>query len=44
MGMGFAYVLPEEGAAELKKSSPAPVWWGEIVKEAGIRIKGLSIH
>jgi phosphoribosylformylglycinamidine cyclo-ligase len=44
MGMGFAYVLPEEGAGELKKLIPGSRVVGRIEKEAGIRIKGLSIR
>jgi phosphoribosylformylglycinamidine cyclo-ligase len=44
MGMGFAYVLPEEGAGELTRLIPGSRVVGRIVKEAGIRIKGLSIR
>jgi len=44
MGMGFAYILPEEGAGEVKKLIPGSRVVGGIVKEAGIRVNGLSIH
>ncbi len=44
MGMGFAYVLSGEDAAELKKLIPGSRVVGEIVKEPGIRLKGLSIR
>ena len=44
MGMGFAYVLPEEGAGEVQKLIPGSRVVGGIIKEAGIRIKGLSVR
>ena len=44
MGMGFAYILPEETAGEVRKLIPGSRVVGGIVKEAGIRIKGLSIR
>ncbi|HUK92692.1 MAG TPA: phosphoribosylformylglycinamidine cyclo-ligase [Methanomicrobiales archaeon] len=44
MGMGFAYILPETGAQEIRKLIPGSKVVGTIVKEAGIRIKGLSIR
>jgi len=44
MGMGFAYVLPETGAQEIRKLIPGSKVVGTIVKEAGIRIKGLLIR
>jgi phosphoribosylformylglycinamidine cyclo-ligase len=44
MGMGFAYILPEEGAGEVRKLIPESRIVGEIVRETGIRIKGLSIR
>ena len=44
MGMGFAYVLPEEDAGEIRKLIPGSRIVGEIVKEAGITVKGLSVR
>jgi phosphoribosylformylglycinamidine cyclo-ligase len=44
MGMGFAYILPEEGAGEVRKLIPESRIVGEIGRETGIRIKGLSIR
>ncbi|MDD1664973.1 MAG: phosphoribosylformylglycinamidine cyclo-ligase [Methanomicrobiales archaeon] len=43
MGMGFAYILPKDGAGEIQKLIPGSHVVGEIVKEAGIRVKGLSV-
>lgn len=44
MGMGFAYILPEEGAGELLRFIPGSRVVGEIVKEPGIRVKGLPVR
>jgi len=44
MGMGFAYVLPEDGVGEVQKLIPGSRVVGEIEKEAGIRMKGLSVR
>jgi phosphoribosylformylglycinamidine cyclo-ligase len=44
MGMGFAYVLPEDGAGEIRRLIPGSRVVGEIVKEPGITLKGLSIR
>jgi phosphoribosylformylglycinamidine cyclo-ligase len=44
MGMGFAYILPEEGAEEVRKLVPGSRFVGEIGKEPGIRAKGLPIR
>ena len=44
MGMGFAYILPEAGAEEVRKLIPGSQVVGGITKEAGIGIKGLSIR
>ena len=44
MGMGFAYIQPEDGAGVIQKLIPGSRIVGEIVKETGIRIKGLSIR
>jgi len=43
MGMGFAYILPEDGAGEIERLIPGSRVVGEIVKEDGIRVKGLSV-
>jgi phosphoribosylformylglycinamidine cyclo-ligase len=44
MGMGFAYVLPEDQAGEVRKLIPGSRVAGEIVKEPGITVKGLTIR
>jgi phosphoribosylformylglycinamidine cyclo-ligase len=44
MGMGFAYILPEEGVGEVQKLIRGSRVVGEIVEEAGIRVKGLSVR
>jgi phosphoribosylformylglycinamidine cyclo-ligase len=44
MGMGFAYVLPEAGAEEVRRLIPGSRIVGGVVKEACIRIKGRSVH
>jgi phosphoribosylformylglycinamidine cyclo-ligase len=44
MGMGFAYVLPEDGAAEVRRLIPGSRIVGEIVKEPGITVKGLAVR
>jgi phosphoribosylformylglycinamidine cyclo-ligase len=44
MGMGFAYILPEEDAGEVLKLIPESRVVGEMVKGSGIRVKGLPIH
>jgi phosphoribosylformylglycinamidine cyclo-ligase len=44
MGMGFAYVLPEDGAGEVRRLIPGSRVVGEIVKEPGIRVKSLAIR
>jgi phosphoribosylformylglycinamidine cyclo-ligase len=44
MGMGFAYILPEDGAGVIQKLIPGSRVVGKIVKEAGIRVKGLTIR
>jgi phosphoribosylformylglycinamidine cyclo-ligase len=43
MGMGFAYILPDEDAGEIRRLIPGSRVVGEIVKGAGITVKGLSI-
>ena len=43
MGMGFAYILPEDGAGEVQRLNPGTRVVGEIVREAGIQVKGLTI-
>ncbi len=44
MGMGFAYILPDERAGELQKLIPGSRVVGEVVREARIRVRGLSIR
>jgi phosphoribosylformylglycinamidine cyclo-ligase len=43
MGMGFAYILPEEDAGEIRRLIPGSRIVGGIGKKAGIRMKGLLI-
>jgi phosphoribosylformylglycinamidine cyclo-ligase len=44
MGMGFAYILPEEEAGELRGLIPGSRVVGEIVKAPGIWVEGLPIR
>jgi phosphoribosylformylglycinamidine cyclo-ligase len=44
MGMGFAYMLPEDDAGEVLKLIPGSRVVGEMVKEPGIRLKGIPVH
>ncbi|HVP24551.1 MAG TPA: phosphoribosylformylglycinamidine cyclo-ligase [Methanomicrobiales archaeon] len=44
MGMGFAYILPEDDAGKIRRLIPGSRVVGEIVKEAGITVKGLTIQ
>jgi phosphoribosylformylglycinamidine cyclo-ligase len=44
MGMGFAYILPEEDAGEVLELIPGSRIVGGIVKEPGIRVKELLIR
>lgn len=44
MGMGFAYVLPEEEAGTVRRLIPGSRVVGEIVKQPGITVKGLPIR
>jgi hypothetical protein len=44
MGMGFAYVLPEDEAAVVRKLIPGSRVAGQIVKEPGITVRGLTIR
>ncbi|HTY52928.1 MAG TPA: phosphoribosylformylglycinamidine cyclo-ligase [Methanomicrobiales archaeon] len=43
MGMGFAYVLTEDEAGVVRKLIPGSRVVGEIVKEAGVTVKGLTV-
>ncbi|HXW99462.1 MAG TPA: phosphoribosylformylglycinamidine cyclo-ligase [Methanomicrobiales archaeon] len=43
MGMGFAYVLSEEDAGEIRRLIPGSRVVGSIVKEAGITLKGMPV-
>jgi phosphoribosylformylglycinamidine cyclo-ligase len=44
MGMGFAYVLPEDEAAGVRRLIPGSRVVGEIVKKPGIAMKGLPVR
>jgi len=44
MGMGFAYILPEDEAGVLKRLIAGSRVVGQVVKEPGIRAKGLTIR
>jgi phosphoribosylformylglycinamidine cyclo-ligase len=44
MGMGFAYILPEEEAGKVRGLIPGSRVVGEIVKAPGIRVEGLPIR
>jgi phosphoribosylformylglycinamidine cyclo-ligase len=43
MGMGFAYILPEEESGEVRKLIPGSRVVGEIVRKPGIRVQSLLI-
>jgi phosphoribosylformylglycinamidine cyclo-ligase len=44
MGMGFAYVVPEESVKPLRKMVPDAMVVGEIVPEAGVWLRDEEIH
>jgi phosphoribosylformylglycinamidine cyclo-ligase len=44
MGMGFAYILPEDQAGEVRRLIPGSRIVGTIVKEPGITIKGFPVR
>jgi phosphoribosylformylglycinamidine cyclo-ligase len=44
MGMGFAYILPENEAGAVRRLIPGSRVVGEIVEEPGITVKGLPVH
>jgi phosphoribosylformylglycinamidine cyclo-ligase len=44
MGMGFAYVAPQESVQSLIRIVPGAQVVGEIVPEAGVWLKGREIH
>ncbi|MDD1666901.1 MAG: phosphoribosylformylglycinamidine cyclo-ligase [Methanomicrobiales archaeon] len=44
MGMGFAYVLPEDQAVAVRKLIPGSRVVGDIVKGPGITVRGLTIR
>jgi phosphoribosylformylglycinamidine cyclo-ligase len=44
MGMGFAYILPEEEAGEVRGLIPGSRVVGEIVKAPGIWVEGLPLR
>jgi phosphoribosylformylglycinamidine cyclo-ligase len=43
MGMGFAYILPEDEAGEIRRHIPGSQVVGRVVRDAGIRMKGLPV-
>jgi len=44
MGMGYAFVAPEESVAAIRSIIPSARVVGEVTKEAGVRLEGVEIR